>query len=167
MRRHSPEERRRDPRARGRGAFDWSLTRIQASRDCGTFHPGSGRTGVSESSGRCVFEASHRRSRGKVCGEGREAASGPALLLVGAEDESGLYIFRTWDAAGALSQLLGRADLPGVPGLKAFGIHAFLPKPFGAADALRVVWAVCGFDERKKGPAAADGRSSVSPVKLS
>ncbi len=93
----------------------------------------------------------------EVCGEGREAASGPALLLAGAEDGSGLYIFRTQDAAGALPRLSGGVDLPGVPGLKAFGIHAFLPKPFGAADVLRVVCAVGGFDGRKKGPRRTEG----------
>jgi hypothetical protein len=93
----------------------------------------------------------------EVCGENRGAAPGPALLLAGAEDGSGLHVFRTRDVAGALPRLSGRADLPGRPGLEAFGIHAFLPKPFGAADVLRVVWAVSGFDGRKKGPRETKG----------
>jgi len=36
--------------------------------------------------------------------------------------------------------------------LPVFGIHAFLPKPFGVLDILRVVRAVGGFDARKQGP---------------
>ena len=94
----------------------------------------------------------------EVCGEDRETAPGPVLLLVGAEDGSGLYVFRTRDAAGALARLSGGAGLPGGSDLKAFGIHAFLPKPFGAADVLRIVWVVGGFDGRRKGPRRADGR---------
>ncbi len=93
----------------------------------------------------------------EVCGEDREAAPGPTLLLAGAEDGSGLYMFRTRDAAGALPRLSGGVDLPGEPGLEAFGIHAFLPKPFGSADVLRVVWAVGGIDGRKKGPRDTEG----------
>lgn len=92
----------------------------------------------------------------EVCDHGREAAPGPVLLLVGAEDGSGLYVFRTRDAAGALARLSGGADPPVGDGLKEFGIHAFLPKPFGVADVLRVVWAVGGFDGRKKGPRGAE-----------
>lgn len=88
----------------------------------------------------------------EVCGEDREATPGPALLLAGAEDGSGLHVFRTRDVAGALPRLLGGVAPPGRPGLETFGIHAFLPKPFGSADVLRVVWAVGGFDGRKKGP---------------
>lgn len=93
----------------------------------------------------------------EVCGDDREAAPGPALLLAGAEDGSGLHVFRTRDAAGALPRLSGGVGLPGVPGLEAFGIHVFLPKPFGSADVLRVVWAVGGFDGRKKGPRGTEG----------
>lgn len=102
----------------------------------------------------------------EVCGEDREAAPGPVLLLAGSEDGSGLYVFRTRDAAGILPRLSRGAETPGEPDLKALGIHAFLPKPFGAADVLRVVWAVGGFDERKKG-SRPDRRPSVSSAKLS
>ncbi len=49
----------------------------------------------------------------EVCGEGREAAPGPVLLLAGSEDGSGLYVFRTRDAAGILPRLSRGADTPG------------------------------------------------------
>ncbi len=93
----------------------------------------------------------------EVWGEDHEAAPGPALLLAGAEDGDGLYVFQTRDASGALPRLSGGVGLPGGPTSEAFGIHAFLPKPFGAADVLRVVWAVGGFDGRKKGPRGTEG----------
>jgi hypothetical protein len=67
------------------------------------------------------------------------------LLLVGSED--GLHVLEARDVAGLpgedlLHRLILRAD----------GIHAFVPKPFGASDVLRVVWAVSGFDSRKRSP---------------
>jgi len=49
----------------------------------------------------------------EVCGEDREAAPGPTLLLAGAEDGSGLYMFRTRDAAGALPRLSGGSGSAG------------------------------------------------------
>lgn len=80
----------------------------------------------------------------------------PVLLLVGAESGDGLYIFRTRDISGVLAALDGgpeppEGDLPNGFNLSAFGIHAFVPKPFGILDILRVVHAVGDFDERKKG----------------
>jgi CheY-like chemotaxis protein len=83
----------------------------------------------------------------------------PVLVLVGAGSGEGLYVFRTRDVTGVMAALAGDAGLetPGVVGvgrlsLPAFGIHAFVPKPFGITDVLRVVRAIGGFDERKKGP---------------
>lgn len=40
--------------------------------------------------------------------------------------------------------------------LRADGIHAFVPKPFDASDVLRVIWAVSGFDSRKRSPSGAE-----------
>jgi DNA-binding response OmpR family regulator len=76
----------------------------------------------------------------------------PVLLLVGAENGDGLYVFQTRDVAGVLAALLGGAEVSQCSNLSAFGIHAFVPKPFGIVDILRVVRAVGGFDGRKKGP---------------
>lgn len=73
----------------------------------------------------------------------------PILLLVGEESGDGLFVFRTRDVAGVLAALNGGP--PNVFNLSAFGIHAFVPKPFGIVDILRVVRAVGGFDERKQG----------------
>ncbi|MBA4116564.1 MAG: hypothetical protein H0X71_09070 [Rubrobacter sp.] len=81
----------------------------------------------------------------------------PVLLLVGTGGGDGLYVFRTRDVAGVLAALDGEPELSEiVPSagwdLSAFGIHAFVPKPFGIVDILRVIRAVGDFDERKKGP---------------
>jgi DNA-binding response OmpR family regulator len=74
----------------------------------------------------------------------------PVLLLVGAENGEGLYVFRTHDVSGVLATLSEGANLSGST-LSTFGIHAFLPKPFGIVDILRIICAVAGFDGRKKG----------------
>lgn len=99
----------------------------------------------------------------EVFGEASEAApeelpfpTPPVLLLVGAESGDGLFVFRTRDVAGVLAALDGGPEpsegaLSNGFNLSAFGIHAFLPKPFGILDILRVVHAVGDFDERKKG----------------
>ena len=83
-------------------------------------------------------------------------SSPPVLLLVGAGSGDGLYVFRTRNVAGVLDTLAGDAEpseeaVPRVSNLSVFGIHAFVPKPFGISDILRVVRAVGDFDERKKG----------------
>jgi len=81
----------------------------------------------------------------------------PVLLLVSAGGDDGLYVFRTRDVTGVLAALDGEtkpSEIVSSAGwdLSAFGIHAFVPKPFGIVDILRVVRAVGDFDERKKGP---------------
>lgn len=80
----------------------------------------------------------------------------PVLLLVGAERGDGLYVFRTREVAGVLAALNGGPEQPEGAlsngfNLSSFGIHAFIPKPFGMVDILRVVRAVGDFDERKQG----------------
>ncbi|MGH3148129.1 MAG: hypothetical protein ACRDTR_20270 [Rubrobacter sp.] len=80
-------------------------------------------------------------------GEPFVVAPGPALLLV-AGDDDGLYVFSSGDAARALGGFVsGRS-----PGnlSAATGIQAFLPKPFGIADVLRVVRVVDGFEGRRR-----------------
>jgi hypothetical protein len=76
------------------------------------------------------------------------AREGPALMLVAAGD--GLYVFESRDAAETLETLdPGTASsfetMCGVT-----GIQAFVPKPFGAGDVLRVVRVVRGFDGRRR-----------------
>ncbi len=76
-------------------------------------------------------------------------APGRALLLVSATDGSGLYAFVSENAPDALAGFVsdnGRSfqTLPGVR-----GIEAFVPKPFGMEDVLRVVQVVDGFDGRR------------------
>lgn len=75
---------------------------------------------------------------------------GPVLLLVGSED--GLHVLETRDVAELLAEALPGEDLLYQFITRADGIHAFVPKPFGASDVLRVVWAVSGFDSRKRSP---------------
>jgi hypothetical protein len=81
-------------------------------------------------------------------GEAPFAAPGPALMLVAAGD--GLYVFESRDAASTLEGL----DPGAAPSLETLlgvtGIQAFVPKPFGAEDVLRVVRAVRGFDGRRR-----------------
>lgn len=97
----------------------------------------------------------------EACGEASGVAPGqtPALLLVGAGNGDGLYVFRTRDVAGVLVALTGGEGLSGRSHLPTFGIHAFVPKGFGIVDILRVVRAVSGFDERKKAPPRKKPRS--------
>ena len=73
----------------------------------------------------------------------------PVLLLAG--DGGGLHVLASRDIAGALAGLSGgagavREESP------AAGIHAFVPRPFGAADVLRLARAVSGFDCRRRSP---------------
>jgi hypothetical protein len=81
-------------------------------------------------------------------GEEPFAAPGPALMLVAAGD--GLYVFESGDAAATLEGLDSgtSSSLETLPGVT--GIQAFVPKPFGAGDVLRVVRAVRGFDGRRR-----------------
>lgn len=77
-------------------------------------------------------------------------APGPALLLVAAQDGGGLYVFLSEDASETLDGFAagtGRSlvDLSG-----ATGIQAFVPKPFGVEDVLRVVRMVGGFEGRRR-----------------
>lgn len=90
--------------------------------------------------------------------EPRPAPISPVLLLVGTGSGDGLYVFRTRDVARVLVALAANtepepSEVVGYRGadLSAFGIHAFVPRPFGIADILRVVRAVGDFDERKRG----------------
>lgn len=76
-------------------------------------------------------------------------APGRALLLVSATDGSGLYAFVSENAADTLAGLIsgtGRS-FQTLSGTR--GIEAFLPKPFGMEDVLRVVQVVDGFDGRR------------------
>lgn len=85
-----------------------------------------------------------------VDGERVGGSEEPVILLVGAGD--GLHVFEARDVAGALSDL---CESPGTlrgEGSPALGIHAFVPRPYGAADILRVARAVCGFDRRRRAP---------------
>lgn len=80
--------------------------------------------------------------------EARFAEPGPALLLMAARD--GLYVVESRDAAATLAEMdaatrASSRDLEGIAGLR-----AFLPKPFGARDVLRVVRAVNGSDGRDR-----------------
>ncbi len=73
---------------------------------------------------------------------------GPALVLVSAGDGGGLYVFECGDAAEILERASGDDSLEAFSGVT--GVRAFLPKPFGADDVLRVVRAVDGFDGRRR-----------------
>lgn len=73
---------------------------------------------------------------------------GPALVLAAAGDGGGLYVFECGDAAEALERAPGDEPMEAFSGVT--GVRAFLPKPFGADDVLRVVRAVEGFDGRRR-----------------
>lgn len=83
-------------------------------------------------------------------GEAPFAVPGPALLLVAAEDGSGLYVFESRNAAETLEGLPLDAQTSPEALSGVTGIQAFVPKPFGAGDVLRVMRAVSGFDGRKR-----------------
>ena len=89
--------------------------------------------------------------------EGSPTAPGPALLLAGAADRSGLNVFKVRNVAPVSGKLLG-SGLPEVLPFQAEGIRAFVPIPFGSKDVLRVVRAVDGFGVRKS-------PDNVQPVK--
>ncbi len=78
------------------------------------------------------------------------AVPGPALLLVAAGDGGDLYVFLSED----VSEILG-GFVPGTGGSAvafsgAIGIQAYLPKPFGGEDVLRVIGMVGGFEGRRR-----------------
>ncbi len=80
--------------------------------------------------------------------EGHSPAPGPALLLTGTGDRSGLYVYKVRDVAKALEKLSGGEFLE-VPHGHTKGIRAFVPIPFGSKDVLRVVRAVSEFGLRE------------------
>lgn len=107
-----------------------------------------------------VVAEPHPRSRAAieyalVC-EGYElvdregALEAPVLLFAGAGD--GLHVLEVCDVAGALRDILWVSGPSRGEGSVALGIHAFVPRPFGLADVLRVARAVEGFDCRRKVP---------------
>lgn len=93
--------------------------------------------------------------------DGEGASEAPVLLFAGAGD--GLHVLEARDVSGALKDIL---DSPGPlrrHGSVALGIHAFVPRPFGVADVLRVARAVEGFDCRRRVPEIQD-RNTSCPV---
>lgn len=82
-------------------------------------------------------------------GEPVVTTPGPALLLV-AGDDDGLHVFLTGNADESLGGFV--TGTPSSLGTfsGATGIRAFLPKPFGIADVLRVVRVVGDFDGRRR-----------------
>ena len=83
----------------------------------------------------------------ELLGEGSRAIPGPALLLAGAEDGSGLYVLKVRDVATVLDKL-SFGELLVDPHERTEGIRAFVPIPFGSKDVLRVVRAVGEFGHR-------------------
>jgi hypothetical protein len=83
-------------------------------------------------------------------GEPAVGSKEPVVLLVGAGD--GLHVLEASDVAGALSDLCESSGSLRGEGSPALGIHAFVPRPYGAADVLRVARTVCGFDRRRRTP---------------
>ena len=109
---------------------------------------------------RAVVAEPHPRSRAAIehalLGEGYKLVDGgtsevSVLLFAGAGD--GLHVLEARDVAAALEVLSGGPGaLHGSP--LAPGIHAFVPRPFGVVDVLRVARAVDGFDCRRRTPDA-------------
>ncbi|MGF1472772.1 MAG: hypothetical protein ACFB50_13665 [Rubrobacteraceae bacterium] len=73
---------------------------------------------------------------------------GPALLLLGDEDRSGLYVLKVRDVAAAMKEFFA-GELLENPYPRTEGIRAFLPIPFGSKDVLKVVRAVSDFGTRE------------------
>lgn len=111
---------------------------------------------------RAVVAEPHPRSRAAIehalIGEGYRVVDGdepgahddeaPVLLLAGSGD--GLHVLEARDVAGALAGISGGPGPVRGDGSPALGIHAFVPRPFGVADVLRVARAVSGFDCRRR-----------------
>jgi hypothetical protein len=135
-----PEGQRDPPIERPAGGFDGSST------------PESSRVVIVEPhpAVRVVLEYLLAREGYTVETPGEAPFAGPALLLVAAEDGGGLHVFKTRNAAETLEGL-SRGAHPSPGSLSGItGIQAFVPKPFGAGDVLRVVRAVSGFDGRRR-----------------
>lgn len=77
--------------------------------------------------------------------EAPQASERPVLVLASDEEGHGLHVFKLHGAVTGVPRDGGSEAPP-----EATGIRAFVPKPFGALDVLRVVRAVSGFDVRKK-----------------
>ena len=111
---------------------------------------------------RAVVAETHPRLRAAIehalRGEGYRVVDGelpcdseePVILFAGIED--GLHVFEARDVAAALTDLCGSSGPRRGAGSPSLGIHAFVPKPFGAADVLRVARVVVGFDRRRRAP---------------
>ena len=128
---------------------------LPAGRPCGGFEacqPSKGRAVIFEShpAVRVVLEYLLLREGYSVDsrGEAPFAVAGPALVLVG--DEDGLYVFVSGNALGTIEGLDPEPSYSPGTFAEVIGIRAFVPKPFGAGDVLRVVRAVKGFDWRRK-----------------
>lgn len=140
---------------------------LPASRETG-FPPGAIDTPRPRFPGRrAVVAEPHPRSRAAIehvlvregyrLVRGEEASEAPVLLFAGAGD--GLHILEARDVDGALRDIF---EAPGPlrgEGSVALGIHAFVPRPFGVADILRVARAVEGFDCRRRTPETQAPRS--------
>ena len=74
----------------------------------------------------------------------------PVILFAG--DGDGLHVFEARDVAGALADLCAGSGPSRGAGSPALGVHAFVPRPFGVADVLRVAQVVRGFDRRRRAP---------------
>lgn len=72
---------------------------------------------------------------------------GPALLLAGSGDYSGLYVVKARDVTATLYELFDGESMENSKA-RSEGVSAFLPIPFGSEDVLRVVRAVSGFRVR-------------------
>ena len=97
---------------------------------------------------RAVLEYLLARDGYSVESSGALAREGPALMLVAAGD--GLYVFESRDAAETLEALDPRVASSFETLCGVTGIQAFVPKPFGAGDVVRVVRVVRGFDARRR-----------------
>lgn len=139
------------PRSPGRAPV---TTRAEAARVRGQ-RPGAAPTArrvvVAEPCPRSRAAIEHALLReGYRVADPSEASGAPVLLFAGAAD--GLHVLEARDVTGAVT---GLAGVPGVMRGRrspALGIHAFVPRPFGVADVLRVARAVDVFDRRRRAP---------------
>lgn len=85
-----------------------------------------------------------------ACGESFGGSEEPVILFAG--DVDGLHVFESCDVAGALADLYDGSGPVRGNRSPALGVHAFVPRPFGVADVLRVAQVVGGFDNRRRAP---------------